>query len=188
MFHEAGLPPGVLNVVWGVPSEVSDYLIRSPIVRKVSFTGSVAVGKQLAALAGLHMKRVTMELGGHSPVIVCADADVERAADMLSTLKFTNAGQVCVSPNRFYVDRRVYDPFMARFIERAREIKVGPGLEPDNEDGPARARAAAAGDGGVRRGRRRAGRAHRVGRQPNRRARLFLRADRDHSTRPTTAW
>lgn len=136
MFHEAGLPPGVLNVVWGVPSEVSDYLIRSPIVRKVSFTGSVAVGKQLAALAGLHMKRVTMELGGHSPVIVCADADVERAADMLSTLKFANAGQVCVSPNRFYVNRKVYDPFMARFIDRARAIKVGPGLEPDTKMGP----------------------------------------------------
>jgi succinate-semialdehyde dehydrogenase/glutarate-semialdehyde dehydrogenase len=96
MFHEAGLPPGVLNIVWGVPSEVSQHLITSPIVRKVSFTGSVPVGKQLAALAGLHMKRVTMELGGHSPVIVCDDTDVERAADMLSTLKFSNAGQVCV--------------------------------------------------------------------------------------------
>ena len=136
MFHEAGLPPGVLNLVWGVPSEVSDYLIRSPVVRKVSFTGSVAVGKQLAALAGLHMKRVTMELGGHSPVIVCADADVERAADMLTALKFTNAGQVCVSPNRFYVSRKVYDPFMARFIDRAREIKVGPGIEPETKMGP----------------------------------------------------
>src|SRR6185295_18517401 len=129
MFHEAGLPPGVLNVVWGVPSEVSDYLIRSPIVRKVSFTGSVAVGKQLAALAGAHMKRVTMELGGHSPVIVCADADVERAADLLSAVKFANAGQVCVSPNRFYVNHKVYDTFMARFIDRTKAIKVGSGLE-----------------------------------------------------------
>lgn len=136
MFDEAGLPPGVLNVVWGVPSEVSDCLIRSPIVRKVSFTGSVAVGKQLAALAGLYMKRVTMELGGHSPVIVCADADIERAADMLSAQKFTNAGQVCVSPNRFYVNREVYDPFMARFIDRTRAIKVGSGLEPDSKMGP----------------------------------------------------
>ena len=103
MFHEAGLPPGVLNIVWGVPSEVSQHLITSPVVRKVSFTGSVPVGKQLAALAGLHMKRVTMELGGHSPVIVCDDTDVERAADMLSTLKFSNAGQVCVSPNRLLI-------------------------------------------------------------------------------------
>ncbi len=136
MFHEAGLPPGVLNVVWGVPSEVSDYLIRSPIVRKVSFTGSVAVGKQLAALAGAHMKRVTMELGGHSPVIICADADVERAADLLSALKFSNAGQVCVSPNRFYVNERVYDAFM-RASSRARgQIKVGSGLAPDTKMGP----------------------------------------------------
>ena len=136
MFHEAGLPPGVLNVVWGVPSEVSEYLIRSPIVRKVSFTGSVAVGKQLAALAGAHMKRVTMELGGHSPVIVCADADVERAADLLSALKYSNAGQVCVSPNRFYVNHKVYDTFMARFIDRTKAIKVGSGLEPDTKMGP----------------------------------------------------
>src|SRR4029453_15064128 len=117
MFHEAGLPPGVLNVVWGVPSEVSDYLIRSPIVRKVSFTGSVAVGKQLAALAGAHIKRGTMEVGGRPPVIVCSDADVERAADLLSALKFSNAGQVCVSPNRFYVNDKVYATSMPRFID-----------------------------------------------------------------------
>ena len=92
MFQEAGLPPGVLNVVWGVPGEVSEHLIKSSIVRKVSFTGSVPVGKQLAALAGAHMKRITMELGGHSPAIVCDDADIDRAADMLATLKFSNAG------------------------------------------------------------------------------------------------
>jgi succinate-semialdehyde dehydrogenase/glutarate-semialdehyde dehydrogenase len=136
MFHEAGLPPGVLNVVWGVPSDVSDYLIRSPIVRKVSFTGSVPVGKQLASLAGAHMKRITMELGGHSPAIVCEDADVDRAAEVLSALKFANAGQVCVSPNRFYVHRDVYDSFMARFMERAQAIKVGPGMAPDTKMGP----------------------------------------------------
>jgi len=136
MFHEAGLPPGVLNVVWGVPHEVSEHLIRSPIVRKVSFTGSVPVGKQLAAMAGAHMKRITMELGGHSPVIVCEDAEVERAADLLSTLKFSNAGQVCVSPNRFFVHERIFDAFMARFIANARQIKVGPGLEADTKMGP----------------------------------------------------
>jgi succinate-semialdehyde dehydrogenase/glutarate-semialdehyde dehydrogenase len=136
MFHEAGLPPGVLNLVWGVPSEISDYLIRSPIVRKVSFTGSVPVGKQLAALAGAHMKRVTMELGGHSPVIVCDDADVERAADLMAAVKFTNAGQVCVSPNRFYIQQNVYDNFMARFIDRTKAIKVGSGLLPDTRMGP----------------------------------------------------
>ena len=136
MFHEAGLPPGVLNLVWGVPGEVSEYLIKSPIVRKVSFTGSVPVGKQLAAMAGAHMKRVTMELGGHSPVIVCEDADIERAADMLSTLKFANAGQVCVSPNRMYVHEKAFDRFMARFIEETREVKVGSGLQADVRMGP----------------------------------------------------
>lgn len=136
MFHEAGLPPGVLNVVWGVPSEVSDHLIRSPIVRKVSFTGSVPVGKQLAALAGAHMKRITMELGGHSPAIVCEDADIDRAADMLATLKFTNAGQVCVSPNRLFVHEKAFDRFMARFIENTRKIKVGSGLEDETRMGP----------------------------------------------------
>lgn len=136
LFHEAGLPPGVLNVVWGVPHEVSEYLIASPVVRKVSFTGSVPVGKQLAALAGLHMKRITMELGGHSPVIVCDDADAERAATMLSAFKFTNAGQVCVSPTRFYIHDKVWDRFMSRFLEASRQIKVGSGLEPDTKMGP----------------------------------------------------
>lgn len=136
MFHEAGLPPGVLNIVWGVPSEVSQHLITSPVVRKVSFTGSVPVGKQLAALAGLHMKRVTMELGGHSPVIVCDDTDVERAADMLSTLKFSNAGQVCVSPNRLFIHAKVFDRFMSRFIDNAKKIKIGNGLAPDTRMGP----------------------------------------------------
>lgn len=136
LFHEAGLPPGVLNVVWGVPHEVSEYLIASPIVRKVSFTGSVPVGKQLAALAGSHMKRITMELGGHSPVIVCADADIERAATMLAGFKFTNAGQVCVSPTRFYIEEPAWERFMARFTEVSRGIKVGPGLEADTRMGP----------------------------------------------------
>lgn len=136
LFHEAGLPPGVLNVVWGVPHEVSEYLIASPIVRKVSFTGSVPVGKQLAALASSHMKRITMELGGHSPVIVCEDAEVERAATMLAAFKFANAGQVCVSPTRFYIQEPVWDRFMSRFTEVIRGIKVGPGLEADTKMGP----------------------------------------------------
>lgn len=136
LFHEAGLPPGVLNVVWGVPHEVSEYLIASPIVRKVSFTGSVPVGKQLAALAGSHMKRITMELGGHSPVIVCDDAEVERAATMLAAFKFTNAGQVCVSPTRFFVQEKAWDRFMARFTEASRGIKVGAGIAPDTTMGP----------------------------------------------------
>jgi len=136
LFHEAGLPPGVLNIVWGVPAEVSRHLIESPVVRKVSFTGSVPVGRQIAALAGERLKRMTLELGGHSPAIVCEDADVERAADLLATLKFTNAGQICTSPNRFYIHEKVYDRFMARFIGHARGLKVGPGLDPETRMGP----------------------------------------------------
>ena len=136
MFHEAGLPPGVLNIVWGVPAEVSEHLIRSPIVRKISFTGSVPVGKQLASLAGLHMKRVTMELGGHSPAIVFDDADIDRAAKLLAGFKFRNAGQVCVSPTRFFVQEKVYDRFMAAFLENTRKIKVGSGLDPESSMGP----------------------------------------------------
>jgi succinate-semialdehyde dehydrogenase/glutarate-semialdehyde dehydrogenase len=136
LFHEAGLPPGCLNVVWGVPSEVSTYLINSPIVRKVSFTGSVPVGKQLAAMAGSLMKPCTMELGGHSPVIVCDDADVEAAADIMAASKFRNAGQVCVSPTRFYVQEKAYDRFMSRFLEKVQKIKVGPGSDPETKMGP----------------------------------------------------
>ena len=136
LFHDAGLPKGCLNIVWGVPHEVSDCLIRSPIVRKVSFTGSVAVGKQLAALAGSLMKRCTMELGGHAPVIVCDDADVEKAADMLAPFKFRNAGQVCISPTRFYVQEGAYDKFVARFLSKVVAIKVGAGSDPANRMGP----------------------------------------------------
>jgi succinate-semialdehyde dehydrogenase/glutarate-semialdehyde dehydrogenase len=136
LFHDAGLPRGVLNVVWGVPSEVSDYLIRSPVVRKISFTGSVAVGKQLAALAGAHMKRMTMELGGHAPVIVCDDADVEAAVNVLVPYKFRNAGQVCISPTRFFVQQNAYDRFVAAFVDKTKTLKVGDGLQPDTKMGP----------------------------------------------------
>ncbi|OVZ57376.1 NAD-dependent succinate-semialdehyde dehydrogenase [Pigmentiphaga sp. NML080357] len=136
LFHDAGLPPGVLNIVWGVPSEISTYLIESPIVRKISFTGSVPVGKQLAALAGAHMKRTTMELGGHSPVLVFDDADVEPAAEMLARMKIRNAGQVCISPTRFYVQEKAYDKFVARFADTIASIKVGDGLGKGVEMGP----------------------------------------------------
>lgn len=136
MFHDAGLPKGVLNIVWGEPAKLSDYLIRSPIVRKVSFTGSVPVGKQLAALAGQHMKRVTMELGGHSPVLVFADSDIDRAANMLAKFKIRNAGQVCVSPTRFYVQDAAYNQFLATFTDALKAIKVGNGLEDGVEMGP----------------------------------------------------
>lgn len=136
MFHDAGLPKGVLNVVWGDPPVISDYLIRSPIVRKISFTGSVPVGKQLAALAGQHMKRATMELGGHSPVLVFDDADIDRAAKMLAKFKLRNAGQVCVSPTRFYVQEKAYEEFLAKFTEVTKGVKVGNGLEDGIEMGP----------------------------------------------------
>ena len=136
LFHDAGLPAGCLNIVWGVPHEVSDYLIRSPIVRKISFTGSVPVGKQLAALAGSLMKRCTMELGGHSPVIVCEDADIVRAAKIVASLKFRNAGQVCVSPSRVYVARPAYERFVETFVAAAEKLKVGDGLESDTRMGP----------------------------------------------------
>lgn len=136
LFHDAGLPPGVLNIVWGVPGEVSTYLIESPVVRKISFTGSGPVGKQLAALAGAQMKRATMELGGHSPVLVFDDADVERAAEMLARQKVRNAGQVCVSPTRFYVQEKAYDRFLARFTDVIAAIRVGNGLEQGTQMGP----------------------------------------------------
>jgi succinate-semialdehyde dehydrogenase / glutarate-semialdehyde dehydrogenase len=136
LFHDAGLPPGCLNVVWGSADAISRQLIASPIVRMVSFTGSVPVGKHLAALAGQHMKRTTMELGGHAPVIICDDADVERAADLLAPYKFRNAGQVCISPTRFLVQRPVFDRFVDRFLQRTRALRIGNGLEPGVQMGP----------------------------------------------------
>lgn len=136
IFHDAGLPKGVLNIVWGEPAQVSDYLIRSPIVRKVSFTGSVPVGKQLAALAGAHMKRITMELGGHSPVLVFDDANIEQAAKSLAKFKIRNAGQVCVSPTRFYVQEKAYDQFLDIFVGALKNIQVGDGTAQGTEMGP----------------------------------------------------
>ena len=135
-FHDAGLPPGCLNIVWGVPSEVSAQLIASPLVRKVSFTGSVPVGKHLASLAAAQMKRMTMELGGHAPVIVCDDADIDRAAAMLAAYKFRNAGQVCVSPTRFFVQRGAYVQFVDRFVAAVKGIRVGYGLDAGTMMGP----------------------------------------------------
>ncbi|MFZ4651329.1 MAG: NAD-dependent succinate-semialdehyde dehydrogenase [Rubrivivax sp.] len=136
LFHDAGLPKGVLNVVWGVPSEVSDHLIGSPVVRKITFTGSVQVGKLLAAKAAALMKRSTMELGGHAPVIVCDDADIDAAVKMLVPYKFRNAGQVCISPTRFYVQEGAYDRFVAEFVGKTQSLKVGDGLAADTKMGP----------------------------------------------------
>ncbi len=135
-YVDAGLPPGVVQLVFGTPSEISSYLIPHPVIRKISFTGSTPVGKQLAALAGLHMKRATMELGGHAPAIVFADADVEAATKQLAVAKFRNAGQVCVSPTRFLVQAGVYEQFVDRFSTIARGVKVGDGLEADTQMGP----------------------------------------------------
>jgi acyl-CoA reductase-like NAD-dependent aldehyde dehydrogenase len=136
LFHDAGLPKGVLNVVWGVPHEVSDHLIASPIVRKITFTGSVPVGKLLAAKAAALMKRSTMELGGHAPVIVCDDADIDLAVKMLVPFKFRNAGQVCISPTRFYVQEGAYEKFVAAFVDKTRALKVGDGLAEGTKMGP----------------------------------------------------
>jgi succinate-semialdehyde dehydrogenase/glutarate-semialdehyde dehydrogenase len=135
-FVDAGLPAGVLNLVFGVPAKVSEHLIASDLVRKISFTGSVPVGKHLAGLAAKGMKRATMELGGHSPVVVFADADPEKTADTIAAFKFRNAGQVCISPTRFYVQEPVYDRFLKRFTEFADGIKLGDGLEPGVTMGP----------------------------------------------------
>jgi succinate-semialdehyde dehydrogenase/glutarate-semialdehyde dehydrogenase len=149
-YADAGVPAGVVQLVFGVPAEISGYLIAHPVVKKISFTGSTAVGKQLAALAGAYMKRVTMELGGHAPAIVFDDADIETAATILAANKFRNAGQVCVAPTRFLVQQKVFDAFVGRFVDLARKVKVGDGLEPDSTMGPlANARRVAAMEGFV---------------------------------------
>jgi len=135
-FVDAGVPAGVIQLVYGVPSEISEYLIPHPIIKKVTFTGSTPVGKQLAALAGAHMKRVTMELGGHSPAIVFEDADVDQAVNILGANKFRNAGQVCVAPTRFLVHEKVYPEFVEKFTAYAKNVKVGNGLDKDTRMGP----------------------------------------------------
>src|SRR5499425_224233 len=135
-FADAGLPAGVLNLVFGVPAEVSEHLLAKDAVRKISFTGSIPVGKHLAALAAKGMKRTTMELGGHSPVVVFADADAEKAADTIAAFKYRNAGQVCISPTRFYVQEDAYKKFLARFTDYAKGVKLGDGLEKGITMGP----------------------------------------------------
>ena len=126
----------MLNLVFGVPAEVSEHLLAKDAVRKISFTGSIPVGKHLAALAAKGMKRTTMELGGHSPVVVFDDADPEKAADTIAAFKYRNAGQVCISPTRFYVQENVYKKFLTRFTEYAKAVKVGDGLEKGITMGP----------------------------------------------------
>ncbi|HEU5272894.1 MAG TPA: NAD-dependent succinate-semialdehyde dehydrogenase [Xanthobacteraceae bacterium] len=135
-YAKAGVPAGAVNLVFGVPGDISSYLIPHPVIRKISFTGSTAVGKHLAQLAGAHMKRVTMELGGHAPAIVFADADVDAAAKILSANKFRNAGQVCVAPTRFMVQQPVYQEFVGKFVNAAKAVKVGDGLDDKTRMGP----------------------------------------------------
>jgi succinate-semialdehyde dehydrogenase / glutarate-semialdehyde dehydrogenase len=135
-FADAGIPPGVLQLVYGNPAEISGYLIPHPVIRKVTFTGSTPVGKQLAALAGQHMKRVTMELGGHAPVIVCEDADIQLAVKAAGAAKFRNAGQVCISPTRFLVHESVKNDFAQALAKYAQGLKVGDGLAEGTQMGP----------------------------------------------------
>jgi len=133
---DAGLPPNVLAIVYGVPSDVSAHLLASPVIRAISFTGSIPVGKHLMKLAAEGMKRTTMELGGHAPVIVFDDVDVEKVLDASVVAKYRNAGQVCVSPTRYYVHDKIYNKFVEGFAERAKSVPVGDGLDEKNKMGP----------------------------------------------------
>ena len=135
-FLDAGLPRGVLQLVFGEPDMISRQLIASPIIRKISFTGSVPVGKHLAALAAQGMKRATMELGGHSPVLVFDDCDIDKTVALLTAAKFRNAGQVCVSPTRFYVQQDIYERFASAFAAATSRIQVGAGMTAGTQMGP----------------------------------------------------
>lgn len=133
---DAGLPKGVLNVVFGVPAEVSEYLIRSPVIRKISFTGSTPVGRHLARLAGETLTLATMELGGHAPVIVAKDADIQRAAELSMAIKLRNTGQVCTSPTRFFVERPIYHEYLEHARVFVEKQVVGDGLQAGTTVGP----------------------------------------------------
>jgi succinate-semialdehyde dehydrogenase / glutarate-semialdehyde dehydrogenase len=135
-FVDAGVPAGVVGLVFGNPAEISGYLIPHPIIRKITFTGSTPVGKQLAAMAGLHMKRATMELGGHAPVIVAEDADIDLAVRAAGGAKFRNAGQVCVAPTRFLVHNSVKAAFAQKLVAHAQSLKVGDGATAGTTMGP----------------------------------------------------
>lgn len=134
--YDAGLPPQVAQAVFGVPDEVSRHLLASPVIRKLSFTGSTVVGKSLMKLAADNMLRTTMELGGHGPVLVFADADLDKVVETAVAGKYRNCGQVCVSPTRFLVEDRVFADFRDRFAERAATIRTGDGLAADTQMGP----------------------------------------------------
>ncbi|MGD9920318.1 MAG: NAD-dependent succinate-semialdehyde dehydrogenase [Pseudorhodoplanes sp.] len=135
-FEDAGLPAGVVNLVFGNPDEISRHLIAAPAIRLLTFTGSVPVGIHLAKLAAAVMKPTVMELGGHSPAIVCKDADPKAAAKLSASAKFRNAGQVCISPTRFLVHDSLFDDFADEFVARTSAIKVGNGFDPATQMGP----------------------------------------------------
>jgi succinate-semialdehyde dehydrogenase/glutarate-semialdehyde dehydrogenase len=135
-FDEAGVPAGVVNLVFGTPAEISEYLIPHPAIRKVSFTGSTVVGKHLAALAGRHMKPVTMELGGHAPVIVFADADIPAAARALAGFKTRTSGQSCISPTRLLIEAPVYELFVEALLAAFETVALGDGADPATTMGP----------------------------------------------------
>jgi succinate-semialdehyde dehydrogenase / glutarate-semialdehyde dehydrogenase len=134
--QEAGLPDGVLSIVYGIPSEVCPYILASPVIRKMSFTGSIPVGKSLMKLAANNMIRTTMELGGHAPVLVFEDADIPRVLDMAVMSKIRNGGQVCISPTRFYIHESIYKEFVEGFTARIKTVTIGNGLDETNQMGP----------------------------------------------------
>ncbi len=133
---DAGLPAGVLSMVFGDPAEISGTLISSPIIRKASFTGSTGVGRELGQLAGAHVKPITLELGGHAPVLVFEDCDLDRAVTQLATMKIRNAGQLCGSPTRILVHEAIADDFLALMSERLSAVRVGDGMDASTQMGP----------------------------------------------------
>lgn len=134
--HDAGLPPGTANLITGPPKEQAEEFIENPAIRKISFTGSVEVGKEIMASAARHLKKLSLELGGHSPFIVCPDADVKRAARLAVQGKFRNMGQTCISPSRFFVPKKMTDRFVSECVKIMTSLKIGNGLEKDTQVGP----------------------------------------------------
>jgi succinate-semialdehyde dehydrogenase / glutarate-semialdehyde dehydrogenase len=135
-FVDAGLPSGVLNLVFGIPKDVSRHLLGSSVIRKVSLTGSVGVGREIALLAAADFKRTTLELGGYAPVFVLPDADLDKVVEVLVGAKFRNAGQLCLAPTRFFVHESVYRRFAESFVERTRKLKLGNGFDAGIDMGP----------------------------------------------------
>ena len=133
---DAGVPGDAVQCVFGVPDAVSRHLLGSPVIRKLTFTGSTAVGKHLARLAADDLKVATLELGGHAPVLVFADSDIDAVLDTMVAAKYRNAGQVCVSPTRFLVEEDVFERFRDGFVERAKQVTVGSGFEDGTQMGP----------------------------------------------------